>query len=330
MNDELAVLIAKANAIAKNEKKEIQEMDPEDSSMCIDCQSINTFYDDIQNMVICMDCGVDRKVLLLNNDQKYYGESEPSADRCSNPISKHFPKSAMGTSIVGGKGNNYLMKRLHSQHNKIPYREKKRSDTLNYIRSKCHDKLPQCVVDDAVNLIVDYVENSGRRSNNRVGMIMAATLRACEERGVPRSEQEISSIFGEPKTVLTKGNKLLTAILREKDYQFNCNIFNAHDYLARYCSKLDINKYKPIIMKIFNLIKDNKLVEDNNDNSIMAASILIIAYRYNLNVTRANISDHCKVSQVTIYKCYKKLKETECKEIIMVMLKKYEKKKEVF
>jgi transcription initiation factor TFIIIB Brf1 subunit/transcription initiation factor TFIIB len=78
-------------------------------------------------------------------------------------------------------------------------------------------------------------------------------------------------------------------------------------------------------MKIFNLIKEHKLIEDNNDNSLMAASILTISYRYNLNVSRANISEHCKVSQVTIYKCYKKLKEH--KETIVALLIKYEKKK---
>jgi transcription initiation factor TFIIB len=324
MNDELTALINQAKiAEAKNKLK----TDDQEGSQCNECQSSETFYDDIINMIICMKCGADRKVLLLNNDQKYYDSDQPTSDRCSNPINKYFPKSSMETTIVGGKGtsSNYLIKRLHSQHNRIPYREKKRNETLNYIRTKCHDKLPQAVIDDAVEIVVNYVETSGKRSNNRVGMIMAAIQKACEDRGVPRSAQEIAAIFNESKTVLTKGNKLLTTALREQGYQFNCNIFNANDYLSRYCSKLDIIRYKQIIMKIFNLIKEHKLIEDNNDNSLMAASILTISYRYNLNVSRANISEHCKVSQVTIYKCYKKLKEH--KETIVALLIKYEKKK---
>ena len=321
MNEELAALINQVKATeAKNEDTSTAEKE----RMCNACKSQKVFYDDIQNLVICMDCGADAKVLLLNNDHKYYDDQKNGVNRCSAPISKYFPKSSMGTSIVGGRGNNYLMKRLHSQHNKIPYREKKRSDTLGYVRSQCHDKLPQCVVDLTIRLIVDYVETSGRRGKNRIGMIMAATWQACKERGVPRTVQEIAAIYKQPKPVLTKGNKLLTTIMREKDYQFNCELFKPGDYLARYCSKLGINRYKRIIIKVFKLIKKEKLVEDNNDNSIMAASILIVARRYGLKIARADVSEHCKVSQVTIYKCYKKLKVHN--DTIREELLKYEKK----
>lgn len=322
MNEELASLINQVKAKeAKNTK--ISQTTAENEQVCEACKSQKVFYDDVQNLVICMDCGADQKILLLNDDHKYYDEQTSGVNRCSAPISNYFPKSSMGTSIVGGRGNNYLIKRLHSQHNKIPYREKKRSDTLSYVRSQCHDKLPQCVIDLTIRIIVDYVEESSRRGKNRIGMIMAATWQACKERGVPRTVQEIAAIYDQPKPVLTKGNKLLTTILREKDYQFNCELFKPGDYLARYCSKLGINRYKQIIIKVFKLIKKEKLVEDNNDNSIMAASILIVAHRYGLKIARSDVSEHCKVSQVTIYKCYKKLKIH--KDTIKQEMMKYEK-----
>jgi transcription initiation factor TFIIIB Brf1 subunit/transcription initiation factor TFIIB len=321
MNEELAALINQVKAV---KAKNIEKDKTVDSSTCEVCKSQKVFYDDVQNLVICMDCGADQKILVLNDDHKYYDEQISGVNRCSAPISSYFPKTSMGTSIVGGRGNNFLIKKLHSQHNKIPYREKKRSDTLGFVRSQCHDKLPQCVIDLSIKIIVEYVESSGRRGKNRMGMIMAATWQACKERGVPRTVQEIAAIYNKDKTVLTKGNKLLMTIMREKDYQFNCELFKPGDYLARYCSKLGINRYKKIIIKVFKLIKHSKLVEDNNDNSIMAASILICAHRYALKIARSDVSDHCKVSQVTIYKCYKKLKLH--KDIIKAELMKYEKK----
>lgn len=322
MNGELASLINKVKATeAKNSKSSVTTAEKE--QVCEACESQKVFYDDVRNLVICMDCGADQKVLLLNDDYKYYDEQTTGVNRCSAPISNYFPKSSMGTSIVGGRGNNFLMKRLHSQHNKIPYHEKKRSDMLRFVRNQCHDKLPQSVVDLTLKFIVEFVEGSRRRGKNSMGMVMAATWQACKERGVPRTVQEIAGIYNQQKTVLTKGNKLLTTIMREKGYQFNCELSKPVDYLARYCSKLGINRYMKMIIKIFNLIKKEKLVEDNNDNSIMAASILIVARRYGLMVSRLDVSEQCKVSQVTIYKCYKKLK-TRKDEIKQEFLK-YEK-----
>lgn len=318
MNGELASLINKVKA---KEAKNKLPVKVENEQLCGECKSQKVFYDDVQNLVICMDCGADQKVLLLNEDYKYHDETVTGVNRCSAPISGYFPKSSMGTSIVGGKGNNFLMKRLHSQHNKIPYNEKKRFDTIGYVRNQCHDKLPQSVIDLTIKLLVQYVEKSGRRGKNHIGMIMAATWQACKERGVPRTIHEISIIYAQPKTVLTKGNKLLTAIMREKGYQFNSELFEPGDYLARYCSKLGIDQYGKAIVGIFKLIKNKKMIEDNNDNSIMAASILVIADKFSLKVARADVSEHCGVSQVTIYKCYKKLFAHT--EIIDEELKKY-------
>lgn len=327
MNDELTALINKAKAIEAQRNNSDSEVD-DNTQQCHDCHSQNIFYDNIKNSIVCMDCGYYREVLLLNNDYKGYQNQNgqcPDKNRCSAPINNYLPKSSMGTSIVGGRGEGvYFMKRLHSQNNKIPYSEKKRYETIKYVRSVCHDKLPTSVVDLAIKLIVDYVESSGRRGKNRVGMIMAATWLACRERGIPRSIHEISDIYSQPKTILTKGNKLLMTILREKNFQFNASTFESNDYLARYCSKLGINKYQKMINKIFEFIKLHKLVQDNNDNSIMAASIMLVAHRYHLEIQRSVVSSHCKVSEVTIYKCYKKLRHH--KDLLNTEFKKYEKK----
>ena len=51
----------------------------------------------------------------------------------------------------------------------------------------------------------------------------------------------------------------------------------------------------------------NNLVEDNTAPSVAAGSIFLVASLCNQNITKKQVSIACKISEVTISKCYKKL-----------------------
>ena len=80
----------------------------------------------------------------------------------------------------------------------------------------------------------------------------------------------------------------------------------------RFCSKLpllidDIDSIKDISK----LSQELNLVNENTPPSMAAGCIYLYIKNKNLNIHKKDISDVCKISEVTINKCYKKLEEYE-------------------
>ena len=51
----------------------------------------------------------------------------------------------------------------------------------------------------------------------------------------------------------------------------------------------------------------NNLVSKCIPPSVAAGSIYLVCYLLNINISKKDISDTCKISEVTISKCYKEL-----------------------
>jgi transcription initiation factor TFIIIB Brf1 subunit/transcription initiation factor TFIIB len=80
------------------------------------------------------------------------------------------------------------------------------------------------------------------------------------------------------------------------------------DFIDRFCSKLkltieDINHIKSIshLSQLYNL------VNENTPPSMAAGCIYLYIKEFELDIHKKVISDICKISEVTINKCYKKL-----------------------
>ena len=66
-------------------------------------------------------------------------------------------------------------------------------------------------------------------------------------------------------------------------------------------------KYIAEIVSIKSITSKYNIVSDNTAPSISAGSIYLVCILFNYNITKKNISDISKISEVTISKCYKKL-----------------------
>jgi transcription initiation factor TFIIIB Brf1 subunit/transcription initiation factor TFIIB len=87
-------------------------------------------------------------------------------------------------------------------------------------------------------------------------------------------------------------------------------------FIERYCSKLNINKdYTTLCRFVANKIEKANSIPDNTPHSIAAGIIYFVCQTFLLNPSKADISNVCKVSEVTISKCAKKL-ETLKQELI--------------
>ena len=65
------------------------------------------------------------------------------------------------------------------------------------------------------------------------------------------------------------------------------------------------------IKDISKLSQELNLVNENTPPSMAAGCIYLYIKNKNLNIHKKDISDVCKISEVTINKCYKKLEEYE-------------------
>jgi transcription initiation factor TFIIIB Brf1 subunit/transcription initiation factor TFIIB len=79
-------------------------------------------------------------------------------------------------------------------------------------------------------------------------------------------------------------------------------------FIERYCSKLNINKdFTNLCRFIANKIEKTNSIPDNTPHSIAAGIIYFVCNTFALTPAKADIAAVCKVSEVTISKCSKKL-----------------------
>ena len=149
------------------------------------------------------------------------------------------------------------------------------------------------------------------RGSNRKGIIASCIYKACKIKNVPRSAKEIADIFQLSVTNMTKGCKKFDEIMnlnKNDNEQVRLSTSHSDDFIKRFCSKLNINNdISDICEYVCKNAEEYSLVSENTPPSIAAGSIYLVCSLLNINITKKAISISCKISEVTISKCYKKL-----------------------
>ena len=148
------------------------------------------------------------------------------------------------------------------------------------------------------------------RGSNRHGIIASCIYKACILQGCPRSAKEIANVFGLDISDMTKGVKKCQEIrkLSSKSKKFKVKATNPLDYIERFCSNLEIsNELKDICAYVSDKANNLDIVDENTPPSIAAGSIFLVSMICNLSITKKDIGRACKISEVTISKCFKKL-----------------------
>ena len=95
-------------------------------------------------------------------------------------------------------------------------------------------------------------------------------------------------------------------------------------FIERYCSKLNINKELTLLCQfIANKVSSNNLIPENTPHSIASGIIYFVSYVCNLNITKREINNISKISEVTINKCFKKLESIQYELVPKIILDKY-------
>ena len=317
----------KTEAELKLDKKNIEEMIDENDEIknykCCECESFNLVYDD--GLFSCGDCGIMQpKKLSTEAEYRFYGCNDnrsTNPERVGMPTNSLLPITSMGSLIQHRASDNSAMKRMvqYNSWNQMPYKERSLYKICCKISQKCiRAGLPKIIIERAKELYNVVKEVNISRGDNRAGLIAACVYIACKDENVPRSSKEIAKIFGIQLQDMTRGIKFFRENWRLAKKATN-NICressNPINFIERYCSPLQISqniKYLAEFIAVKAIIEN--LVDDNTAPSIAAGSIFLACMiDKNTSVTKKQVAESCKTSEVTISKCYKKLNDNKDK-----------------
>jgi transcription initiation factor TFIIB len=204
----------------------------------------------------------------------------------------------------------------YQQWNSMPYKERSLYKVYMNISEKClAADLPKIIYETAQSYYRNISETKISRGSNRIGIIAACIYYACKECGVPRSTGELSALFDIDSKIMTKGCKNFTEITRmskdRKRIQSQKSI-NLHDFTERFCHKLKVDPlHQEQIKKLSELCESLDLVNDNTPPAMASGCIYLYLRHKNIEIDKKDISDICKISEVTINKCSKKIESNQ-------------------
>ena len=286
-----------------------------DKDICDSCDSRNLITDN--GRVICKDCGVINYCTIDGSAEwRFYGSedskfSDPT--RCGLPTNHLLPESSLGSTISFKYGETYEMRKIRNYHlwNAMPYRERSLYNVFDGIQVRANDHgIPPCIIDEAKNLYKKISDIQINRGSNRSGIIASCIYKACKLQGCPRSAKEIAEIFKLKITHMTKGCKKFDEILNldNDKIKYTGNTTKSVDFIERFCSKLNLGTNIINICKhVCEKAEEYNLVSKCIPPSIAAGSIFLVCQILNINISKKDISQTCKISEVTISKCYKSL-----------------------
>jgi transcription initiation factor TFIIB len=278
---------------------------------------INFMYD--EGIILCKICHNSITNIVDSPEWRYYGAGDSkniNPTRCGMPVNQLLPKSSLGTSVAtswGGRSEAMNRIGMYQRWNSMPFKERSRWQVFNEIQQKCQaNNLPSIIVETAQSLYTIISQTKISRGANRKGIIAACVFHACKECKVPRSTNELAHIFKIEQKVMTKGCKNYTEIMRmsqsDKSRISNPKSITMDDFIERFSHALSLT---PIdvqnILKIAEKCSQFKIINDNTPPGMAAGCIFLYIKFYGLDISKKQISDISKISEVTINKCYKKL-----------------------
>ena len=280
------------------------------------CEIKENFNFTNKGETICKICNNIISNVIDSPEWKNYKDSNTNNTRCGMPRNVMLPQSSMGTTIKND--NNFKMIRInkYQKWNSMPYKERSLYKVYKDIEDKCiKSELPLVISETAQSYYLTISKTKISRGSNRIGIIAACIYYACKECGAPRSTNELSSLFNIDNKIMTKGCKNFTEIMRmsedKKRIQVHKSI-NLHDFIDRFSHKLKLTDNDKKNIKILSKkCEELNLINDNTPPA-MAAGCIYLYIRYKkIEIDKKKISEVCKISEVTINKCSKKLENNQ-------------------
>ena len=280
------------------------------------CEITDNYKYTNKGETLCKICNNLVSNIISAPEWKNYKDSNVNTTRCGMPTNVMLPQSSMGTSIKNDY--NFKMSRVtrYQQWNSMPYKERSLYKVYKDIEDKCiAGDLKLIIAETAQSYYLVISQTKISRGSNRIGIIAACIYFACKELEVPRSTNELSSLFKIDNKIMTRGCKNFTEIMRmskDRNRVQTHKSVNLHDFIERFSHKLNLSETdNKSIKELSNLCEELNLVNDNTPPAMASGCIFLYIRMNNIDIDKKSISEVCKISEVTINKCSKKLEEND-------------------
>ena len=264
---------------------------------------------------ICQDCGVVNSELY--DEMPEFVNDLQGTSRYGFPSNYFYPKSALGTKF---RTRGYSRISNLQRQGQMPYREKSLLEILTKIQKKCKNYgITQSIIDSAKILykkVSDCKHTKGKRAGkNRImrcinlrSMIGACVFYACKLQGEPRSPKEIADIYDLEIKNVNKGCRRFLEFIDLESLNTEFSSSKSSDFIERFASKLNLEEqYIKIAKDISTNIHKLDIATTHEPPSVATGCILLVAVMYHLDITKKQISDVFKISDVTISKTYRRI-----------------------
>jgi len=283
----------------------------------VQCCDLKENYLIEQGIINCKVCQSIISNISANPEWRFYGNSDSKSSdptRCGMPVNTLLPESSVGSSVsYGHNGKTMNQIRRYQQWNGMPYKERSLYKVFLDIQQICKDNnIPTIIINEAKSLYSIISLTKISRGSNRKGIIAACVYFACKECKVPRSPKEIADMFSIDITIMTKGIKKTQEIIfmnkKNKNRLSKSESINPNHFIERFCNRLKLDEEDiKIILLICEFSMKNNIISENTPPSIAAGCIFYYIKDKEKNISKKDISEICKISEVTINKCTKKL-----------------------
>ena len=295
---------------------DLDEEDKEETSnnLCTSCQSDDLVINP-NGECICQSCGVVNSEMY--DEMPEFNNDLEGSSRYGCPSNYFYPKSALGTKF---RTRGYSRISNIQKQGQMPYREKSLLEILTKIQKKCKTYgITQTIIDSAKILykkISDCKHTKGKRAGkNRImrcinlrSMIAACVFYACKLQGEPRSPKEIADIYELEIKNVNKGCRRFLEFIDLDSLNTEFSSSKSSDFIERFAGKLNLEEqYIKIAKDISINIHKLDIASTHEPPSVAAGCILLVSIMYNLDISKKQISDIFKISDVTISKTYRRI-----------------------
>ena len=293
----------------------------EEDEKKLTCCDLKDNYQNDNDMVICKVCKNVITNICDNPEWRYYGSKDnKSSDptRCGMPVNTLLPESSVGSSVSFSSNSNsmYQIRRMQ-QWSGMPYKERSVYKVFLEIQNVCNrHNIPSKIINEAKSIYKIASSTKISRGTNRAGIIASCVFFACYDCDVPRSSKEIAEMFGISSNIMTKGVKKCQEIIhmdkKNKNRISKTKSTKPEDFINRFCNKLNIQeKDTEKVLSICKITVENFIISENTPPSIASGCIYYFIKKTNKGITKKEISEICKISEVTINKCCKVIEERD-------------------
>ena len=139
-------------------------------------------------------------------------------------------------------------------------------------------------------------------------MIAACLFHACKLQNEPRSPKEIADIYDLEIKHINKGCRKFLELIDIESLNTEFNSSKSYDFIDRFANKLNLTKEHIKIAKdISNNIHNLDISSTHEPPSVAAGCIFMVAIVYRLDITKKQISEIFRISDVTISKTYRRI-----------------------